>query len=108
MYSIKNTERKNWHPLTCCFGSKGYECAVNAVRKNCEGQSVEFFIKESTQLMTELTETFCPSELVWGRKECSKLVIDLPVANISHNSKVTILPLIMDIVKEFSIEEEDI
>lgn len=108
MYSIKSTEKKNWHPLTCCFGSKGYECAVNAVRKNCEGASADFFIKESTQLMTELTETFCPTELVWGRKECSKLVIDLPPAVIPNNTKVTLLPLIMDIVKEFTIDAEDL
>jgi len=108
MYSIKGSpDRKTWHPLTCCFGSKGYDCAVNAVRKNCEGDAAEYFIKEATQLVTELTETFCPANLVWGRKECSDMVIKLPEVMLPNDKKVTILPILMDLIHEFSVDVDD-
>ena len=106
LYQLKEADKNLWHKLVCCFGSKAYDCAKNAVSANCEGPSAEYFIKESTQLVTEMTETFCPINLVWGRKECSDLIFNLPEPVVPNQTlderKKTLMPVLIEIFKEFS------
>lgn len=108
IYTLRMSEdRTKWHPLMCCFGSRGYDCATTAVKQNCDPENLEYFQKESTQLVGEMMDTFCPSNLVWGKSECADLVANLPEVTLPTDRNITILPMIMDIVKEFSIETED-
>lgn len=108
IYMTRMSEnRKNWHPLMCCFGSRAHDCALNAVKSNCDGANIEYFQKESTQLVDEMMDTFCPQNLAWGKSECAELVATLPDVALPTDRNITILPMMMDIIKEFSIDTEE-
>ena len=108
IYSIRMSEDKTkWHPLMCCFGSRAHGCALTAVKQNCEGVNLEYFAKESTQLVDEMMDTFCPPNISWGRSECAEIVVGLPDVPLPRDRNVTILPMILDLVKEFTIEGID-
>lgn len=108
IYNIRlSNDKSKWHNLVCCFGSRGHDCSINAIRQNCDEKEVEFFQKQSSQLVDELMDSFCPASLVWGRSECAELASTVPDTPLPKDKNITVLPLLMDIVKEFSVDEED-
>lgn len=108
MYAVRQSvDKKAWHAMTCCFGSRSHDCALTAVKANCPQAGADYFSRESSQMMDEMMETFCPANLVWGSKECANLVSNLPEASLPKDRNVTILPIMMDILKEFSIPDEE-
>lgn len=107
MYAVtQSSDKKSWHAMTCCFGSRSHDCAVRGVKANCPTSAAsEDFSRESSQMMDELMETFCPANLVWGTKECANVIAAVPDV-VMPNREVSILPIMMDILKEFSLPEE--
>lgn len=108
MYAVReSTDKKAWHAMTCCFGSRGHDCALTAVKANCPQSGTDQFARESTQMMDEMMETFCPANLAWGTKECASIIAAVPDVVLPKDKQVTILPILMDILKEFSLPEEE-
>lgn len=66
---------------------------------------MELFLKESSQLTDELTDTFCPTNLVWGKQQCATLVADVPDNPVPKGT--TIVPILLDVMKEIQIDTED-
>lgn len=104
LYNLKTQEKKDWHPLTCCYGSKAHLCINNALKQNCRPSQVEMYLKESSQLTDELTDTFCPTSLAWGKEQCAKLSADVP--EDAPPKGQTLLPLLLDIMKEIQIDSD--
>ena len=108
LWTVRGSDdKKAWHPMTCCFASRSHDCALTAVKANCPGKGSEHFARESTQMMDEMMETFCPANLVWGSKECASVVSTLVDTPLPQDRQVTILPIVMDIMKEMSLPEEE-
>jgi len=108
IYNIRmSSDKSKWHNLVCCFGSRAHDCMINAIRQNCEEKEIEFFQKQSNQMVDELMDSFCPTNLVWGKSGCAKLVSTVADNPLPKDKNITVLPLLMDIVKEFSVDEED-
>ena len=108
MYAVRqSTDKKAWHAMTCCFGSRSHDCALTAVKTNCATSGAQEFSRESSQMMDEMMETFCPANLVWGSKECANVITNVPDVVLPKGREITILPIMMDILKEFSLPEEE-
>ncbi|KAI1285319.1 hypothetical protein HDE_11727 [Halotydeus destructor] len=103
VYRIKESPRENLHPLTCCFVSKFQKCTTDAIVKTCREESREYYIQESTKLMNELLELFCPESYRWGMSDCAAVATGLPEPNMPEDGKTpTILPLVIDMMKQFT------
>ena len=105
LYNIKSQDKKNWHSLTCCYGSKAHACVTEAVKQNCRPEQSEIYLKEASQLTDELTETFCPTSLVWGKEQCSTLSAGVPTNEPPAGT--TVLPIMLDIMKEVQVDSTD-
>lgn len=105
MFNVKSQDKKNWHSLTCCYGSKAHMCVTDAVKQNCRPEQTEMYLKEASQLTDELTETFCPTSLVWGKDQCNTLSANVP--SNEPPAGTTILPIMLDIMKEVQVESTD-
>ena len=102
---MKSVDKKKWHSLTCCFASKAHHCVNNAVKQNCRPEQMEMYLKESTQLTDELTDTFCPSNLVWGKSQCANLATEVPDNPVPKDA--TLVPILLDVMKEIQVDSED-
>ena len=105
MFNMKSVDKKKWHSLTCCFASKAHHCVNNAVKQNCRPEQMEMYLKESTQLTDELTDTFCPSNLVWGKSQCANLATEVPDNPVPKDA--TLVPILLDVMKEIQVDSED-
>lgn len=84
------------------FISKFHECNGDAIRKVCKEDSQEYYIQESSKLMDELMELFCPASYRWGTDDCTAATADLPEPNMPTDKTPTILPLLVDMMKQFA------
>jgi len=101
VYRIRGaSERSKMHTAACCYISKFYECSGTSIKKICRPDSQAYYIQESTKLMDELMELFCPANLRWGTKECTDTTSVLPEAEVPAGDS-SILPLVIDMMKQF-------
>lgn len=102
-YQIRMSDnRKDWHPMTCCFISKFHECNVKAVNEKCEESSRAYYSEEANKLMDELMELICPPNYRWGEDDCTQLVADMKMVDPPEGENPMLLPLIIDMMKKYT------
>ncbi|KAI1291935.1 hypothetical protein HDE_07517 [Halotydeus destructor] len=106
MYTIRGAEKENWHKLACCYATRTKECGLTAIQKNCNAESAEYFKSEAVALVSELTETFCAVDLVWGSKACADLTIDLPEPDMPKEKAHTAFPIMLEIISGLTKQTE--
>jgi hypothetical protein len=81
-----------------------HECNSIALKQNCREDSQEYYGQETGKLMDEMMELICPSNLRWGRKDCEDVANKLPDSGEGggEDSKESILPLVMDLMKRLA------
>jgi len=108
MLTTKNAEKKQWHGLSCCYSSRAYQCITNAFTMNCNKESGTYFKADASGFVSEMMETFCSAEHVWGASSCSKMTMNLQEAEEPSDSR-SVFPVLIEIVSEISdnMEEEE-
>jgi len=81
--------------------SKFHECNADKTREVCKPESHEFYIAESSKVMDELMELFCPDNIRWGTKECTDVTANAPEPTMPDGTP-SLLPAVIDLMKQFT------
>jgi len=108
MLTTKSADKKQWHGLSCCYSSRAYQCLTGAFTDNCNKESANYFKSDASGFVSEMMDTFCDSDHIWGATMCTQMTSGLTEAEMPDDKR-SIFPVMIEIVKEISanMEEEE-